>query len=803
MTVTKNLSLPALKLTQAQKERDEFRAVKLLADHYISKAEAHHLNADYDRLRRLARNEVVVGDYKDMLAKYNFSKLNNKSAGTTIKSIPLTSVICRMLKGEKRVSPLNFHVKADNADVENRFLASQREMLAKTIDQEAINALNANGFGTNVPSQEQSPIDEAIANHEQSYQDSRAEAGQEILDGIKEEKDLKERFFECYTDWIETGCCFSLKGLHHNDIEYNRIPTEQCFVEMSSNSPYAEDGQAAVISQEWNIADVLRRFGDELQDVMLGKKGGKRMSAIEWLSTLVGLDGAGDPRPKHFMQNERFEDAKKIYEGVTGNKTSGLGTRTIEVRYVPMNLISPIQILAYEDELGLEQEMEVPEDYVLNELNGDLELETIWVNDIWHVWKIGADTVDGDFAMYPIIERVEPQRTVLNNSSKGKLPINGRVDGLSIPRVLEEFQYQYNIVHLMEARTLGKNGNKPIILPISTIPDNPTWGKTPLERAETLLYYRDTFNVIMVDDSKMNPHLAQLMKSVDMSTLDAVEKFIGLKEQIKADAWDAIGVNRQRQGETYSSDGKATTEQALIRSSIMTADFNITFNKLESSELLGIIDYSKAAYVNGKTFTKYSSRGDYYMSDKSKAVYSLDVEEHCEASYGISVAVAHLENDKLNAIQALAQPFLQNGVTAYQAYKAITTDNPGKAEDYLKQAYEVQRAYEEQESALNRQSQEKISEDNRAVLEGGYQNNLDVANIKAGVDKYKVDVDKYAEAVAGGSSEVDALKIAVENSKLDIERQKVAVDNKKVDNAFILGKEANSIARLAKKTGQK
>lgn len=803
MGINKNFSLPALKLTQAQKEKDDFRALKLLADHYLSQAEAHFINSDYDRYRRLAENEIIPADYEKMLSKYNYNKLNKNKGSDDLRSIPLTSVIMRMLKGEKRIAPLNAYVKVNNADVKSRFLDSQNEILNKLIDQRAINALNANGFSTNVPSEQSTPIDQAIAAHQASYQDARAHAGQEILDGLMEEKDIKERFFECYKDWITVGACFSMKGISYNDVDYHQVPSDQCYVEPSVHSPYAEDGQAAVMSQEWGIADVLRRFGPDLKDQMLGKKDGKRMTAIDWLSTLVGLDGAGDPRPRHFMQDERFENAKTIYSKVSGGKSHGLATRTIEVHYIPMNLISPVQVLTYEDELGIEQEMEVPEDYKLNEANGDIELETIWVNDLWHVWKIGNDDVDGDYALYPIIERVSPQRTTLNNSSTGKLPINGRVDGLSIPKVLEEFQYQYNLVHLMESRTLSKNGNKPIILPISAIPDNPSWGKTPLDRAETLLYYRDTFNAIIIDDAKMNAHLAQLMKAVDMSTLDAVEKFINLKEQIKADAWEAIGVNRQRQGETYASDGKATNEQALIRSSIMTADFNIAFNKFEGVELLGLLDYSKEAYINGKTFTKFPNRGDYYISDKTRAIFEVDPQEHSESQYGLSVAVAHLDQDKINTIKILSQPFLQNGVTAYQAYKASTTDNPAKAEDYLKQAYEIQRAYEEQQAALDRQSRETESANNLASVREGYQNNIDVANIKADVDQYKVDVDAYADAVSKGADNAEALKASVEYRKLSIEQQRVTIENKKADNDYKLGKEANAISRQQKASQSK
>jgi len=804
VVANKNFVLPSLKLTKAQREADDNRALKLLTDHYISKADAHRANNDIGRLRRLANNEIVDADYESMLNKYNYHKLNKKKAEGYVKSIPLISTVVRMLKGEKRIAPLNYQTKVNNEDVESKYMAERNDKLNELLDQNFINALNDAGFITNIASEAQPPIAEAIQKHEATWQDRRAMAGAEILDGVIEEKFIKEKFYSSYCDWIETAECYSMKDVAKDDLIFRPVRPEDCYVEFSAHSPYAEDGQAAVISQEWNISDVIRMFGDQLSNMSIGdvKKDKKRVDALSWLSQLVGLDGHGDPRPRHMMKDETFESAEQFYKKVVGH-SRGLAERTIPVHHCMFNLVTPYKLLTYNDEFGIEHIEEVTDEYVVNKDAGDISAERLWRNEVYHTWKIGNDTSEGYYGIYPVIEALYPQRAEINNSSTGKLPINGRADGLSVPKVLEEFQYKYNLVHLIEENTLGKNGNKPIILPISVVPSDASWGKTPLDRAETLLYYRDTFNVILVDDSKMNPHLAQLMKAVDMSTLDAVEKFVRLKENIKADAWDAIGVNRQRQGETYSSDGKATNEQALIRSSIMTADFNIAYNNLEGVDLLGILDYSKVAYVNGKTFTRYPNRSDYYVSDKTKAMYSLDVDEHIESSYGVTVAVAHLDQDKLNVIQPLGQSLLQNNVSAHHAYKALTSSNPVKAEDYLKTAYEVATAYDKQVADAERASNEKIASDNLAAQQASNQNALDIQALKNEVDLYKIDVDKYLKAAEGGDVTAEAFKQAIENRQLSIKQQEVNIANKKVNNDYKLGKEANKIAKANKASTNK
>lgn len=787
-------TLPSIKLTDAQKKENDYYAIKLLADHYISKAQYKRTKSEFPRLRRLASNEVIDEDYKQMLTTYNYHKLNQQNADKTIKSMPLIQSITRLLKGEKRIAPLNFHTKVNNEDVQNRYIDSLNEMLVGAVDNAAVNALNRAGLTTNIQTEETTSISDQVEQHRTEYKDARAIAGHEILTGINNEKDLKEDFFRCYSDWIETGETYSIKSISHDDVNFKSVKPEECYVEFSSNSPYAEDGMAAAISQEWNITDVIRYFGSTLKEVSIKGADGKRTNVLTWLSSLVGLDGFGDPRPKYMMKDETFDTAKEFYKAVNSGSYGSFERRTIPVHYVTINLLSPVKILRYVDELGVTQEREVLDSYKVNIDNGDISAKRTWINEVWEVWRVGAGAADSDQAIYPIIRKLNPQRADINNSSTGRLPINGRNDGLAIPKVLEEYQYKYNLIHWIEEKTLRKDGGQPVILPLSMIPDDASWGKNSLERAETLFFYKDKFNAIIVDDAKMNPALAQIIKSVNMSTINAVEQFIKLKEQVKFDAWDAIGVNRQRQGETYASDGKATTEQALIRSSIMTADFNIAFNKFESSDLLGILDFSKVAYINGKTFTKYPNRSDYYISDTTRSVYEVDPEEHCESSYGISVAVAHLEQEKINLARAQAQPFLQNGVAAPFAYKAMTTDNPSKAEDYLKRAYEITQRYEEEQAELNRQSQERIASDNLAAKQAENDNKLKIEQIKAEIKKYEIDVDAYQKAAEAGLNSEAYFKNSVDNRKLNIEQQRVNNERVKINNDFKLGKEANKIA---------
>ena len=59
------------------------------------------------------------------------------------------------------------------------------------------------------------------------------------------------------------------------------------------------------------------------------------------------------------------------------------------------------------------------------------------------------------------------------------------------------------------------------------------------------------------------------------------------------------GVNRQRQG-TIGTEGKGTSQQAIVQSSHITEDLFRKFSNMEQRDLQALLDYSKDAWINGK-----------------------------------------------------------------------------------------------------------------------------------------------------------------------------------------------------------
>ena len=105
-----------------------------------------------------------------------------------------------------------------------------------------------------------------------------------------------------------------------------------------------------------------------------------------------------------------------------------------------------------------------------------------------------------------------------------------------------------------------------------------------------------------------------------MSIGNAMDKMWANLQAIKQECWDLIGMNRQRYGSTFASDGKGNTEQAIFRSSILTAPMYFQFDKFMEMDYKGLLDASKIAYADGK-------KASYVNSDGKTAWFEIADEE--------------------------------------------------------------------------------------------------------------------------------------------------------------------------------
>lgn len=801
--------MPNPKTNSKEKAANDYKLIKETIKYYLSLADF----PDYSNLRRIANNILNESDYDDINKVYKRQKL--KKYRGSIANIPLVEPIIRLLVGEKRKFPFKYTVEVTNPDIESNYLESLSEVITTTMQKEFVNQMSGN---TEKDEQEQIPT--VIRNFKTSWQDDRAEAGHETLTQLIKDKEVKQLVHKIYkNDWLNVGEAYAKVSLVKDDVSVQILRPEDVWIEYSELSDKAEDGQAAVVRIRYSLSDLLVKFGDELSKVKI--KGKTLLDLIlDAINLRTKFPSSGTK--KFNIKSDVYLQEVENYGKLGSSYRKMIEDDYIELYYVVFKSFDSYKELTYLDEFGMEQLKEVSNDYIVNKEIGDIKTETIWYNKVYSGYIFPGGNITNDSGtinpndIFLSVGELDIQTTDINNNNICKLNIVGRKDGVSIPKQLEEFQKLYNIVHHIEKNTLAKDKGNPLLFPINLVPNLEDWGKDDAERLETMLWYSDVFNVMFFDGSSDRvASLAQAMKSVNMSTLELVGKFIELKNNIKQDAWDAIGMNRNRWGASLASEGKGKNEQDIIRSSMHTADMNLTFNQFEEQLLNMMMDVSKVAYINGKTIIKDNDKSDYSISDRTKLIFKLDGEKHACTNYGVRVVPVEEIRDKLESLRTLVQPYAQNignGIPPDLVGNIAINDNPSKIIKYLKEADQLQKEF-------TAQREKSAAEQQKALVEMQEKGKEDARNFekllidsKLKLDKYKTDLQEETKRMMIGNDNITpdqsytgenisgSDKLNLENRKLDIaeDRNKIQRESN-IQNYILKEKSEKNKSNLNKK----
>ena len=252
--------------------------------------------------------------------------------------------------------------------------------------------------------------------------------------------------------------------------------------------------------------------------------------------------------------------------------------------------------------------------------------------------------------------------------------------------------------------------------------------------------------------------------------------------------WEKLsGVNRQRQGQVGSYEGKATSQQAIVQSSHITEDYFRKFNRMEQRDLQSLIDYSKEAWLGGK-------KTMYMMQDGTTDWLDLNSLEHMESEYGIFVSDSGKEQDKLEAIKQLSQSMVQNGVPASTIAEMFDSSSftqikhkiklAEQAQQQMEQAKLEQQAKEAENENMNkekdRETQIKVAMIHARDNDTNAQLNLAKGMRELDIKEREVDI-KAREAEGKERTTRDTADIKKEDirSKERMARLKAATDRKK------------------------
>lgn len=716
---------------------------------------------ELDELYNAAQGKLDKSAYKYVLNPYNSKDENILNYPAQMRNYDIIMPILKLFLGEKSRRPNNPQVIVTNSDVTNNFKDELNKVVINYVSQNFINQLNQQGIDTGVPTQEMPELEKVIQDHKDNWNDQRAIFGQEALDYIKYNCELSDKFQDGLYNYLVTGRVVSFKEPLYDDVHYEIVSSRDVRFGPSSTK-FGEDADWVVRRDRISINACIDRFRSYLTE-----------SEINELKELS--KGPGEPTPNIIYLDHTGRDRKfDMYY----DSRSGL----IDLWHFQWKSFRKIGYLTYLDEIGKEQQDIVDENYVFSKENGDVKIEWEYISQSWEGYRLGSK-------IYVKIEPLNAERSDLNNISIVKLYYNYVEDKFPSPvKLLIPYQALYNIYHYRAELTLARNKDKIMLMPKGLLP--PGW------EPDKAMYFAESTGMLWFDESRPNAaQILQAIRGIDMGLGNYVAEMRNLLAGIKEESWDAVGMNRQRYGDSMASDGKSTTEQAIFRSSMITEEMFRNFEKFEEKEYLGLIDISKIAWQKGK-------KGMYITSDGRKAFFEVNEIIHSETNYGIFVRNNSNENEKLQSAKQIAYAMAQKGARASLTLEMIDSNNFSRIKSLVakveKEMSEAEERFEKvkQEVMLHQEEIKAKSEDKKLQVEiykadKIYDAAIDSATIKAqGAIAFKSGTEEEANENIDEVLENRSERLSKETGKMMLENMKIDLQSAK-DSANIRLKETD------------
>lgn len=672
--------LPQQKLSRAEK-LVRFNGVgknniEETADYYISTCSWSKLTEEILSLYKAVEGYLDQADYK--LLQNPYGKATKDGAppkfNATLQNYNILKGIVNLLMGEFGRRAHDYTVASINPSDEMTFKQGLDILIKDYNAQRIVNELNKSGINTGQSTKEvPADIEEYLTEYKQTFDETRLISGQEILDFIRYNCDLDAKFLDAYYDWIITGSTYTFKTVNHDDVYYEIVPPHEIFVPNEKHSRLVEDASYVVrrqIMPVFKVVDFFRgRMEDELVDALEDQlHNGLNLNFAN--VQMVGRQGAIILPTQYVSAND--------------NTGTLLHNNGIEVFHVEYDTWRKYGVLTYTDPFLGEQEMEVGEDYKLNKEQGDIKIKWQWEKEKYSVWRVLDFYLDEG--------PLKTNRADLNQEGLQKSSYNGirerSIDG-SIQSIVKEglpFQRIVNVLHFQTEKLINKNKDKLLVMPYGMINR-----KNGMDTKETM-YHADATSILWVDETAPGAqYAAQMIKSVDMSMGNYIKDVIGLIQFIKQEYWDAIGMNAQRYADVGANAGKAVTEQAIVRSAIITYELTRQFEFLIQKDYTGLLDLSKQAYINGKKakYVRSDSSISWLQMNQDGAIY------HSESSYNVFVVDSSISTEALQHMQQQGLNLIQNGGDMSVIGKLWSTKSIPKLTKILEKLEDNKKQYEQ------------------------------------------------------------------------------------------------------------
>lgn len=616
------------------------------------------------------------------------------------------------------------------------------------------------------------------------YQDIRELRANRLMKHYNKVQNFKQTFNDGFEDAEKFG-----EEIYHCDIVgcepvlYKMDPMKLRIFQ-SGYSDKVEDADYLIYEDYWSPGKIIDTFGDELS-----------AKDVKWLSDEIPLYGGSEPTgaagnyddTRQFINHSHFVGEEGI--DITGDTVleamfdelnlldGGFGSdllpydvagnvRVLRVWWKSKRLV--LKVKSFDPETGEEVFDFYPETYVVNEAAGE-EASPIWINEAWEGTKIGEK-------IYCRIRPCPVQYNTINNPSRCHFGIVGTIYSsngskpFSLVDMMKPYSYLYDSIHAKLVDMIATNWGKILELDLALKPKDWEVDKWMYFARANKVLIKDSFNE--AGKGPAQGILAANLNNASKGYIDAdwgnsMQNYMNLLQWVKDSMSELVGINRQREGNTYSRETVGGIERAVLQSSYIT---DWLFQKHEDTKrrvLNCFIETAKAA------FRGRNKKFEYVLSDGERVLMNIDGDEFSENDYDI-VVDSSADTQKLTQnIDSLAQAAIQNQLIGLSsAMKLYASGSPAEKIRTIAEAEDRKSQELAQQQQMQQQMQQQI-EQMRQQTELQKMQMQDELNKRDNDTRIKV-------AELGAQAEYLRLGIYADENNEELRREEMQIDKDKL-----------------------
>lgn len=739
-----------------------------------------HMKINYDLLNGIIHME-------DVAAILNPGNISTAFLPDKIQHYPIINSKINTLRGEEAARVFDWKVIVTNpysvSEIEEEKKRQYFSTIQDIVQDQSIDQMQA-----------EKQVQETQDFFDYNWQDIREIRANELLRHYSKEQNFKKIFNDGFVDALSGGTEVYQCGIAGGEPYLQKLNPMKLRMFGNGYSNHIEDADVIIYEDYWSRGRIVDTFYDELTP-----------KDIKWLTEEIPDFGGNGPIGPAGNYDESYpyinarsfvgengillqgENVAYLYDAFA-ELGGGLGTNLLpydvagNVRVVRAWWKSKRKILkvkSFDPVTGDEEFDFYPETYVVNEAAGETA-KTLWINEMWEGTKIGEDIYVG---MRPCIV----QHNSLSNPSRCHAGIVGTIYNIneskpySLVDMMKPYNYLYDAVHAKLVDLIATNWGKLLEMDLALKPKS--W------KVEQWMYFARA-NKVLIKDSfnegskgQATGKLAGGLNNASKGYIDAdwgnsIQNYIEILQWTKDSMSDLVGINRQREGNTYNRETVGGIERAVLQSSYITDWIFQEHDDTKRRVIECFIEQSKAA-LRGR-----SKKFQYILSDHSRKIMEVDGDEYAECDYGLIVDNSN-DTQKMNAqLETLAQAAVQNQAMDFASilklYSSTSIAEKVKiVESSQKRIEQMQQEAQQQQMQLEQQKIQAQQQTAQMQLQ-----QQDALNARDNETKIRVaEINAQAEYLRLGiySEENDE---QIVREKLDIERDKLRQEIEALDREF-------------------